>query len=240
MSKIDLEDYRGIIFDLDGTIYDIVGSVKQAVEDGVEKYKLKDKLKVSMDEALSEVAHLIEDLQNYPIPKIILNSYNLLQISLLEGQRLIKKLRIVIYVYNQFNKYNEDAGIFPNIEDIISKLHEQNKKLAILTNNKNTHAEEVLKKFNLNQYFDLIIGFNEVSEVKPNPEGILKILDTWKIKPSEAIFIGDMVTDIQAGKAANVKMVCIASGLAPKNTLLECNPDALVDNTLELKKLFKL
>ena len=136
MDNFDLEKYKGIIFDLDGVIFDIVGAVKQCVDDGVEKYKLKEKLKVTMEEALSEVAHLIEDLQNYPIPKIILNSYDLLQINLLEGQRLIKKLRIVIYVFNQFNKYKEDSGIFPGIDNLISKLHEQNKKLAILTNNK--------------------------------------------------------------------------------------------------------
>jgi pyrophosphatase PpaX len=240
MDNFNLEKYKGIIFDLDGVIFDIVGAVKQSVEDGVDKYKLRDKLKITLDEAFSEVAHLIEDLQNYPIPKIILNAYDLLQIKLLEGTRLIKKLRILIYVYNQFNKYKEEAGIYEGIEDIIKNLHNLNKKLAILTNNKNTHAEDVLKRFNLDQYFDLIIGFNEVEEVKPSPEGILKILESWKMKPSEAIFIGDMVTDIQAGKAANVKMVCVASGLAPKDTLLEYEPDKLVENTFELKELFKL
>ena len=111
-------------------------------------------------------------------------------------------------------------------------------KLAILTNNKSQYAEEVLEKFNITKYFNPIIGFNEVSEVKPSPEGILKILDQWKIKPSEAIFIGDMTTDIEAGKSANVKMICVASGLAKKEILLEYNPDILVDNTEQLIKLF--
>ena len=68
-------------------------------------------------------------------------------------------------------------------------------------------------------------------EVKPSPEGILKIINKWKIKSSETIFIGDMTTDVDAEKAANVKMVCVASGLAKNDTLLEHNPDILVDNT---------
>ncbi|GAH28153.1 unnamed protein product, partial [marine sediment metagenome] len=53
------------------------------------------------------------------------------------------------------------------------------------------------------------------------------------------IFIGDMTTDILAGKAAKVKMICVASGLAQKETLMENNPDILAENTQELINLFK-
>ena len=143
-------------------------------------------------------------------------------------------------MFNQFNKYKDaESTIFEGIDDLISKLAKK-VKLAILTNNKSQYAEEVLEKFNLSKYFERIVGFNEVTEVKPNPEGILKILDKWNLKPSEVIFIGDMTTDIDAGKAAKVKMVCVASGLAKKNTLLEHNPDILVDNTENLIKLFNV
>jgi len=47
-------------------------------------------------------------------------------------------------------------------------------------------------------------------------------------------------TDIEAGKAANVTMVCVASGLAQKETLEKHHPDILVDNTEQLIKLFDI
>jgi HAD superfamily hydrolase (TIGR01549 family) len=236
METINLSKLKGIIFDMDGVIFDVISSVQQSVEDAIIKYKLKNE---NIEEGLQEVAHLIEELQNFPIPKIILNSYDLLKgISLLEGHRLIKKLRIAVYVFNQFNDYKEGAGIFEGIDGLIKSLYDKHKKLAILTNNKSTYAEEVLKKFNIDKYFDVIIGFNEAA-VKPSPEGILKILDMWKLKDSEAVFIGDMVTDILAGQAANVKTISVASGLAKKDSLLGKKPDYLVNNTEELKKLFE-
>jgi len=235
MDKINLEHYKGIIFDLDGVIYDITDAITKAVDDGIEKYQLK----VNRDAVMEEIAHLIEEMQNYPVPKILLNSYELLKINSLEGLSFFKKLRIGIFLFNQFNKYREEATIFNGIDDLISKLS-KSLKLAILTNNKSQYAEEVLEKFNLTRYFGTIIGFNEVSEVKPSPEGILKILEKWKIKSSEAIFIGDMTTDIEAGKNAKVKMVCVASGLAQKETLKEHNPDYLIDNIADLKQLFNL
>ncbi len=234
MEKLNLENYKGIIFDMDGVIYDISEAIKKAVDDSVEKYDMN----VNTDEVMEEIAHLIEEIQNYPVPKILLNSYDLLKVEFLEGISFFKKLRIAIFMFNQFNKYKEaESTIFEGIDDLISKLAKK-VKLAILTNNKSQYAEEVLEKYKLSKFFDTIVGFNDVTEVKPDPEGILKILDKWKLKPSDVIFIGDMTTDVDAGKAAKVKMVSVASGLAKKQTLLEHNPDILVDNTENLIKLF--
>ncbi|MBY9004100.1 MAG: HAD-IA family hydrolase [Candidatus Lokiarchaeota archaeon] len=237
MNELNLDDFKGIIFDLDGVIYDITEAIKKAVEDGIEKYQMN----VSRDEVMEEIAHLIEDIQNYPVPEIILNSYTLLDIKFLEGLSFFKKLRIGIYLFTQFNQYkDEESKIFEGIAKLISNLSRKNLKLAILTNNKSSYAEEVLSKFNLTKFFDPIIGFNDVSKVKPDPEGILKILEIWKIKPSQAIFVGDMTTDIDAGKAANVRMICVSSGLAKKETLIEHEPDILVNNTEELIKIFNI
>jgi len=162
-----------------------------------------------------------------------------LKVNFLKGISFFKKLRIAVFLFNQFNKYKDaESTIYEGIDGLITKLFDKKLKLAILTNNKSQYAEEVLDKFNLTKFFDVIIGFNEVSEVKPNPEGIQIILDKWKIKPSEAIFIGDMTTDVEAGKSANVMMVCVASGLAQKETLLEHKPDILVNDTNELINLF--
>ena len=236
MEKINLGNFKGIIFDMDGVIYDISEAIKKAVDDSVEKYDMN----VNPDEVMEEIAHLIEEIQNYPVPKILLNSYDLLKVKFLEGISFFKKLRIAIFMFNQFNKYKEaESTIFKGIDDLISKLA-KNVKLAILTNNKSQYAEEVLEKFNLSNYFSTIVGFNDVSEVKPNPEGILKILDKWNLKPKDAIFIGDMTTDIEAGKAANVTTICVASGLAQKETLKKHQPNILVDNTEQLIKLFNI
>ena len=235
MEKINLEKYKLIIFDLDGVIYNISEAIEKAVDDSVEKYEMN----VKTEEVMEELAHLIEEIQNFPVPKILLNSYELLEVKFLEGLSYFKKLRIAIFLFNQFNKYKDtESSIYKGIDKLIKNLHDKKLKLAILTNNKSQYAEEVLEKYDLTKFFDTIIGFNEVSEVKPSPEGILKIINKWKIKPSETIFIGDMTTDVDAGKSADVKMVCVASGLAKKETLLEHNPDILVDNTEQLIQLF--
>ena len=236
METINLSKIKGVIFDLDGVIYDVGPSIRKAVENGVTKYNIN----VDLDSVMQEIAHLIEDIQNYPLPKIILNSFDLLKkATFLDGMSFFKKMRIAVFLFNEFNKYKEEATAFDGIEEILSKLSKK-VKLAILTNNKSTYAEEILNKFKLIKYFDLIIGFNDVSENKPSPEGLLKILEKWNIKDENAVFIGDMTSDVLAGKAANVMTVAVATGLAKKESLLDLNPDFLIDNPIELKNLFNL
>jgi phosphoglycolate phosphatase len=236
MNKIDLDNFGGVVFDLDGVIYDISEALEKAVEDGVEKYKLN----IKIEEVLQEIAHLIEEIQHYPVPQIILESYDLLQVDFLKDLSFFKKLRIAVFLFNQFNEYREDSTLFEGIDEVIEELSDEDLKLAILTNNKSAYAEDILDKFDLTEYFPTIIGFNEVSNNKPDPEGLLKILEKWDVKPEEAIFIGDMTTDVQAGKAAGVTVICVASGLAEKQKLLEEEPDYLVENTGELKALLDL
>jgi len=236
MKQINLINYKGIIFDLDGVIYDITGAIEKAIDDIVKKYELN----VEKKDVMQEIAHLIEDLQNYPVPEIILNSYDLLKINFMEGLSYFNKLRIGIFLFTQFNKYKDaESTIYKGIDTLIEDLHKRKLKLAILTNNKSTYAEEVLKKYNLYKYFNCIIGFNDISETKPSPEGIKLILDRWKMKPKDVIFIGDMTSDVDAGKAAKVTTICVASGLAQEEDLQNHNPDILLDNTESLIKLFR-
>ena len=235
MTQINLNDYKGIIFDLDGVIYDITGAIEKAVDDIIEKYELN----IEKKEVMQEIAHLIEDLQNYPVPEIILNSYDLLKINFMEGLSYFNKLGIGIFLFTQFNKYKDaESTIYKGIDTLIEDLHKRKFKLAILTNNKSSYAEEVLKKYSLHKYFNSIIGFNDVSETKPSPEGIKLILDKWKMKPKDVIFIGDMTSDVDAGKAANVTTICVASGLAQKEDLQDHKPDFLLNTIDDLITLF--
>ena len=101
MDKINLDNYKGIIFDLDGVIYDITKAIQHAVDDAIDKYEMG----VNRDYIMQDIAHLIEEIQNYPVPQIILKSYDLLkELKALEGLKYFKKMRIAIFLFNQFNK----------------------------------------------------------------------------------------------------------------------------------------
>lgn len=225
MGLVDKDNLKLVIFDLDGVIFDIVDAVRESASDGVQKYKLGS----SVEGVMGDLSHLIEKLQAVPIPKIVLNSYDLLQIPALEGISLIKRLRIALYFYSRFREYKDAASIFPGIPRVIQALHEREIPLAVFTNQRADYAREVLEKHELDQYFEKVIGFNEVKNTKPDPEGLKLLLEAFEVAdPRAVLFVGDMASDIQAGKAAGVRTIAYGSGLVDPSKLEAENPDILV------------
>lgn len=234
VDKINVDEFDLIIFDMDGVILNIFDAIKQATLDMLEKYNINAKY----EDILSEMALLIEKLQAIPIPKIVLNAKELLQVSFIEEETVLKKLQIAAYMYSQFKKYKVDSSIYPGIERIIEYINASKKPIAMLTNNKKNYALESLKKFHLDQYFDQIIGFNEAGKLKPEPDGLLKLIEHYSVKdPQRVLFIGDMVTDCQAADGAKVKVLGIASGLCKYDDLKRENPDYLVNDVAEFGRI---
>jgi phosphoglycolate phosphatase-like HAD superfamily hydrolase len=53
----------------------------------------------------------------------------------------------------------------------------------------------------------------QVTHPKPHPEPLLKVLNYFKARPEEALFIGDGEVDMQAAKSAGIPFISYKSHL---------------------------
>jgi len=109
---------------------------------------------------------------------------------------------------------HESAGIeqlqfIPKAVRLIESLKDKGTKLAIFSSNTRKVVEEILRKIDKLDSFEVIVTIEDVSKNKPDPEGLHKILRTCKVSRSEALFIGDGQRDLEAGKRARVNTICI-------------------------------
>jgi len=102
---------------------------------------------------------------------------------------------------------DKEAELYPGIDNLLKELKNKGYKVGIVSNSLKDMMIYKLKKYDLNDYVDFIIGHDEVKNPKPDSEGLLKCMKELKVKPSETIYVGDMESDITAGKSANVKFV---------------------------------
>lgn len=84
--------------------------------------------------------------------------------------------------------------------------------LAVCTNRSNS-MEMLLEDFGLAGYFGFVMTASKVSNPKPHPESLLKILDHYCIRPGQAVFVGDSELDCRAADAAGVPFVAYKSDL---------------------------
>jgi len=69
-----------------------------------------------------------------------------------------------------------------------------------------------LKRDNLLQYFDLIVGGEDVAVMKPDPEGILLTIKQLLTDKRETLYIGDSLIDEETANAAGVDFLPILTG----------------------------
>lgn len=107
------------------------------------------------------------------------------------------------------NAIRENADIKPikNVDVLIKKLYENKFKLAVASSAKREKIDLVLSRFELTDYFDVIVSGFEVNNSKPHPDIFLKAAEKLKVDPKECIVIEDSTNGIKAAKSAN--MFCI-------------------------------
>jgi phosphoglycolate phosphatase len=97
--------------------------------------------------------------------------------------------------------------LFPGVEGTLRSLREAGYRLGIATNGEGSSVEAMAQVLGVDHLFDVILGAGDVKEAKPAPDMILLACERTGVAPDETIFVGDMLDDMQAGKAAGVRAV---------------------------------
>ena len=116
----------------------------------------------------------------------------------------LKKMRLDPNIGNFCNTiYSENLDTIKIYNDTKTTLQKLNKYIkAIITNTPKDCTKQILKKFNIETFFSLIITSDEVQKAKPDPEIIYKACESLHVSPENVLLIGDTKSDIQAGKAS--------------------------------------
>jgi len=123
-------------------------------------------------------------------------------------------------------------GMIGFIENIGSKC-----KCAIYSNDMTKRLDDTLNLFGINNCFECVLGSDMVQKHKPDPMGVLKIMDELEIAPENTAFVGDSVLDIECGKRANCKyLFSILSDISDLE-FLKSNSNELIKDFTEIRTI---
>ena len=102
----------------------------------------------------------------------------------------------------------------PKVKFFLKHLRNKGKKIALLTSKDTTRTKIFIKKFNLK--FDTIRTPVKNLPGKPNPFQINSIVKELKIKKENAVYIGDMKSDLYTAKNAKIDFIFVSTGFSKK------------------------
>ncbi|MHA2086816.1 MAG: HAD family hydrolase [Promethearchaeota archaeon] len=112
---------------------------------------------------------------------------------------------------------SESTELFIETPPLIKLLHDKGVKLGIVSTKFSYRIKNILNREDLLEYFDVIIGGEDVQEHKPDPRGILEAIKKLDLSISQTIYVGDSLTDAETALRAGVSFVAVLTGVTPQN-----------------------
>ena len=182
-----------IIFDLDCTLIDSIGDITNALNYAFKPFDVDDLTP-------EEVAPLIGE-----------GPSKLIQDALAKHNLSSDTVALVTQFLNYYAAHPTDkTAPYPGAREMLEALNAL--KMVIVTNKTEGISRKTLKAFDLDIYFDMIVGVDTMAERKPSPMPVMHVLSAFNIVPEEAIIVGDSDIDIQTGKASSVQTVAVTHG----------------------------
>jgi pyrophosphatase PpaX len=206
--------FRIVLFDLDGTLIDSGAII------------------------LASMQHAVRTVLGREIPPAEL------QMSI-GGQGIVAQMTAIdpdhvdelLDAYREHNDgLHETLEAFDELLALLPGLKAEGRRLGIVTAKRHRTVDLALDRFPaLASAFDVVVGFEDTTTHKPDPEPVLLALERLAGTPQEAVYVGDSPFDIGAAKAAGVFAVAVSwGGIHADERLLAEEPDAFVHTPEEL------
>ncbi|MFZ5987882.1 MAG: HAD family hydrolase [Bacillota bacterium] len=197
-------DIKAVVFDLDGTLADTVPLTIVAIKEIVRELTGKE---LSDDDVSREFG---------PVDTQIVR-------NLLDEQNGEKGVELYVRFFSE--KFNEFVKPIDGIYELIKYLRETGIKVGLFTGRGLRVSKIILEKLNLSGFFDVVLSGDDTTKPKPDPEGILKVLEKLCVSPHESVYTGDFEVDVLASKAAGVTSVLALWSSTASEELKNLNPD---------------
>ena len=214
-------EYRAVVFDMDGVIFDSEKAVMECWKELASKYQIKEienTIKACMGTTKEETK------------KIMLQTYG-------------EDFPYTEYAKEASKRYHEkyDGGrlpMKPGVVELLTYLKQENKKIALASSTRQQVVVQQLKDADIFAFFDVVICGDMVQKSKPAPDIYLKACENLGVSPDQAYAIEDSYHGIQSAFAGKLRPIMVPDQLEP-NEDMEKKAETIRKDLLEVLEYLK-
>lgn len=210
--------YKGVLFDLDGTIVDTTDLIIHTFQ-----HTFKEVLGIEVSRA--------DVIKDWGLPLYdTMKSYD------------TERAQYLTDFYREYNAIKHDELIKPikNVASTLQELHNMGVVCAVVTTKLSSVAQRGLDIFNLQKYMQDVIGSDKCQHHKPHPEPVLRGLKSLNLPADDCLMVGDSPYDLLSANYAGVKSIGVSWSIFPLEKLIkEGNPCCMIDDIKEILPIVK-
>ena len=203
---------QAIIFDFDYTLVDSSAGVIECVNFAFDRLDLP----LAADADIRRTIGL-------PLPDTL---------SMLVGQEYVRYTDEFtrLFLERADEVVTDMTELFDSVPKTVATLQNLGIRLGIVTLKYRYRIESVLRREQLTDAFEVIIGFEDVSEQKPNPTGLLAAIERLNSIRQNCFYVGDSVTDAKTAQRANIDFIAVLSGVTPRAAFEDYDVYAILED----------
>lgn len=106
----------------------------------------------------------------------------------------------------------EKTRLFPGAERLLTELKEQGVKVAIVSTKLGVTIRRIFAHQGLDHLPDLVVGGEDVTRAKPDPEGLRFALEKLGLERDQVLFCGDTVIDAATARNSGTDFCAVLNG----------------------------
>lgn len=213
--------FNSVVFDLDGTLLDTLGDLRDSVNFALLKNGLP---KRTTEEIRSFVGNGIRLLIERSVPE---NT----------------PIEITDKCFSDFKEYYKYHSAiltkaYDGIIDLMKELKSKGIKVAVVSN-KADFAVKTLMEDYFNALYDCAYGERAGIERKPAPDAVFGAISEMGGDLKNTVYIGDSEVDVETAKNANLPCIAVTWGFRDKKVLESLNPEYIVDSPSDILRIIE-
>ncbi len=207
-----------VIFDLDGTLLNTLQDLTDSTNFALNRCDYPQR---TLDEVRNFVGNGVLKLIERAVPK------NATSDDIQNCLKIFKEH----YKNNMFSKTAPYNGII----EMLKKLKNGEYKTAVVSNKFDSAVKDLCLKY-FGSLIDFSAGENELAGIrkKPAPDTVLKVLQTFELRPEDAIYVGDSEVDLQTARNAKIDCISVLWGFKNKEFLQNNGAKILISKPDEI------
>ena len=194
--------YKGVIFDLDGTLLNTLDDLAAAGNYALKKQGLP--------------VHEVEKYRYFVgngIPKLI-------ERIMPQGssQAQLEKTYKLFSDYYEVHKCDKTAP-YEGMVELLDQIRGKGIKTAVATNKAHCFAVEIVNSY-FGDRFEIIIGQSDGRPKKPDPASVLEIQQAWEFDKNDILYVGDSGVDMLTAKNGGFDSCGVLWGFRDRQELL--------------------